>query len=95
MDGSNAVWIVTIHVCDDGDIEVVFVRFCLHFVTIDGSLVIVPDSNTENVSSIGKQRLLVFEIFSRIISCSDIIFKDMSWGEQVMVIDGHRSAVER
>jgi hypothetical protein len=51
--------------------------------------VIVSGSDAENVSSMGKECLLVFEILDRIISCSGIILQDMSWGKQVMVIDGH------
>ena len=89
MDCSNPVWILTIHIRHDGDVEVIFVWIRLHFVTIDDCFVIVSDSDAENVSSMGKECLLVFEILDRIISCSGIILQDMSWGKQVMVIDGH------
>ena len=94
---SNFVWVMPVHECDDGHVVIVLVGVCLHFFAIDDAVVIVPDSNTTkcylplNIN----ENLLVFEIFSRIISGPCIVFQDVCRGEQMMIIDTHCSSLIR
>ena len=94
---SNCVWVVPVHKCEDCHVVIVLVGVCLHFFAIDDAVVIVSDSNTTKCYLPSKinENLLVFEIFSGIISGPCIEFQDVCRSEQMMIIDTHRSSLIR